>query len=1016
VGRALLVQIFVCVAFVWGASTAWAADPPAGGVSALIDALAPLTENPAATQEALKGLEAERAAAQQALGELDATLASIRQQIADAEAKKVALEKRLRAVEAGQKLLAVGLPAGDGTKTRVELPVPPGGETAPAVAPAPEAAPAPAPPIPAAAPNAPAPEVATAPPVPEVVATPAAITTPTDPALALYVESVKPILEARCLSCHSPEKHRGGLDLSTRAALLKGGDTGPALIAGDPDASLLIKSIRHEVEPHMPLKADKLPEGEIAVLVAWVKAGAPMPEGAAPAPQAKREMIVTDKDRDYWAYRALEDPAPPTVKDTAWVKNPIDAFVLAKLEEKGLTPTAQADKRTLIRRAYFDLLGLPPTPEEVEQFVNDAAPDAWEKLIDRLLASPHYGERWGRHWLDLARFADSDGYEFDKERPNAFPYRDFVIRALNADMPYDQFVRWQLAGDEFAPDEPQAIAATGFLAAGPFIDNQVTEQNRYDELDDIVSTTASTFLATNVGCARCHDHKYDPVPTRDYYSLLSAFTTVTRRDTVLGNRADAKRYADAVGTWDAGVKSAKKDLDDYIEEYRLPLRTAKVRALGISQQGQDLLLAKVDPGNAQQKLLLDLHGKSVEVNNDEVRKSLTSDQVARWDGLARKLQEAEKDKPAAPAMVFAMTDAQREPRESFLLARGNVEAKKETVQLGFLSVLPGNGDPAFDATLLRPAEAHTTYRRSAVADWIVNVDRGAGRLALRVVANRLWHYHFGAGIVRTPNDFGVQGERPTHPELLEWLAQEMQRNDWRFKPMHKLIMMSNAYQVATTFDEAKAKIDPDNHTWWRRAPLRMEAEVLRDSVLSVSGCLNPTMFGPAVYPAVPEDAIKIGSTLKWPLGVVDGPGTWRRSVYVSIRRSSRVPLFEAFDMPDTVISSGRRMATTTPTQGLELMNSPFVNDQAKHFSLRLRAEAWESQEAQVRRAYTLTLGREPKAEELEKSMRFIAQQATRYPAPRDQTGSFVPGHDPKERAMIDFCQVMLSLNEFAYVQ
>lgn len=977
---------------------------PPGGVAALLEALAPLTENPAATQEALKGLEAEHAAAQQALGELDATLAGIRAQIAEVEAKRASLEKRLRAVEAGQKLLATVVPAAAPAE-----PTPP-----PAATP-----PSPAPSVPAPAAAAPAPAIANVPaPAPAAAAdaAPAVSTAPADPAFAVFNDSVRPILEARCLTCHNEEKHRGGLDLTTRVALLKGGDSGPSLIVGDPEQSLLIKSIRHEAEPHMPLKAEKLPEGEIAVLVAWVKAGAPMPEGAAPAPQAKREMVVSDKDREFWAYRPLDDPAPPVVEDSAWVKNPIDAFVLAKLEEKGLAPAPPADKRTLIRRAYFDLLGLPPTPEEVEQFVNDAAPDAWAQLIDRLLASPHYGERWGRHWLDLARYADSDGYEFDKERPNAFPYRDFVIRALNADMPYDQFVRWQLAGDEFAPDDAQAIAATGFLAAGPFIDNQVTEQNRYDELDDIVSTTASTFLATNVGCARCHDHKYDPVPTRDYYRLLSAFTTVTRRDTVLGTRADAKHYAEAVGAWDAGVKLAKKDLDDYIEEYRLPLRTAKVRALGISQQGQDLLLAKVDPGNAQQKLLLDLHGKTVEVSNDEVRKSLTSEQVAQWDARASKVQAAEKEKPAPPAMVFAMTDAQREPRESFLLARGNVEAKKETVQLGFLSVLPGNGDPAFEPTLLRPAEAQTTYRRSAVADWIVSVDRGAGRLALRVVANRLWHYHFGAGIVRTPNDFGVQGERPTHPELLEWLAQEVQRNGWRFKPMHKLIMMSNAYQMATTFDAAKAKMDPDNHTWWRRTPQRMEAEVLRDSVLSVSGCLNPTMFGPGIYPSVPEDAIKIGSTLKWPLGVVDGPGTWRRSVYVSIRRSSRVPLFEAFDMPDTVISSGRRMATTTPTQGLELMNSPFVNDQAKHFSLRLRAEAWESQEAQVRRAYALTLGRAPKADELEKSLRFIAQQAERYPTKRDQTGSIVPGNDPRDRAMIDFCQVMLSLNEFAYVQ
>lgn len=836
-----------------------------------------------------------------------------------------------------------------------------------------------------------------------------------DPGLALFNESVRPIFEARCMNCHDGSSHKGGLDLSTRAALLKGGETGPMILAGDPDKSLLLKLVRYEAEPHMPHKAERLPEGEIAKLAEWVKLGAPVPENLSP-PKEKKELAVTEADRAFWAFTPLGAPAPPAVKDAAWVKNPIDNFILAKLEEQGLSPAPAADKRVLIRRAYFDLLGLPPAPEEVEAFVNDPAPDAWEKLIDKLLASPHYGERWGRHWLDLARYADSDGYEFDKERPNAFPYRDFVIRALNSDMPFDQFVRWQLAGDEYAPDNAEALAATGFLAAGPIIDNQVLEQNRYDELDDILSTTCSAFLAMNVGCARCHDHKYDPIPTRDYYRFLSAFGTTARKESVLGTREEAQKYTTILAAWETGMKARKSALEAYINQLRAPLRDGKIRALAIPDADKDLLLARADPGNARQRELLVSNDAAIKVTDEEVRKSLNPEQTAQWDEYARALQEAEKKKPAAPPLVYNITDAQRDPRESFLLARGNVAAKKEPVQLGFLSVLPGSGDAAFDAKLLRPADAPTTYTRTAVAEWIVNVDKGAGRLSLRVLANRLWHYHFGAGIVRTPNDFGRQGDRPTHPELLDWLAGQLQHEGWRLKPVHKLIMMSNAYQMGTAFDEAKAKVDPENHLWWHRRPARMEAEILRDAVLSVSGCFNPLMYGPGIYPAVPEDAIKTGSTAKWPLGVVDGPETWRRSIYIAIRRSARFPLFDAFDAPDTVISSGKRLATVTPTQGLELMNSPFINEQARHFAERVRAEAWQSREAMVRRAYALAVGRTPQAEELERALRFLQEQSERYPAPKDQTGAIIPGNDPFQKALVDYCQIVLSLNEFAYVE
>ena len=989
-GRALLFhRCWACcvvgVVLLSGARGEESAQP---GVAALIDALAPLSDDPAKAQAALKDLDAERQAAEASLSELNTTLENIRKQIAEAEAKKAALEKRLKAVDAGCRLVETAFaPA-----TPVPVPAPPATPaTTQAAAPTPAPSPAPA-----------------------ADATPA-VAPAGDPAFALFNDSVHPIFEARCLNCHDASAHKGGLDLSTRAAILKGGESGPMIVPGDPEKSLLIKLIRHEAEPYMPHKADKMPEGEIAKLVEWVKLGAGIPADLT-APKERKAFEVRAEDREFWSFRPLAAVAPPPVKDSGWAKNPVDQFVLAKLEEKGLTPAPEADRRTLIRRAYYDLAGLPPTPEEVEAFVNDAAPDAWEKVVDHLLASPHYGERWGRHWLDLARYADSDGYEFDKERPTAFPYRDFVIKALNEDMPFDQFVRWQLAGDEYAPENQDALAATGFLSAGPIIDNQVLEQNRYDELDDILSTTCSTFLAMNVGCARCHDHKYDPIPTKDYYRFLSAFTTTARKEAFLAPREEVEKFQVAMGAWDAGLKLKRGALDAYIGEKRAPLREAKVRALGIPEGDQALLLAKVNPEDARQKQLLDAHGATINVSDDEVRKSLTSEQVAQWDALARSVQETERQKPMSPPSVYAMTDAQHAPKESFLLARGNVGSKKEAVSLGFLSVLPGEGDAAFDATLLQPEKAPTTYRRTAVAEWIVNMDKGAGRLSARVLANRLWHYHFGAGIVRTPNDFGRQGDRPTHPELLDWLAGELVRGGWHLKPMHKLLMMSSAYRMGTEFNEASAKADPENHLWWRRRPQRVEAEILRDAVLTVSGCLNTRMYGPGIYPAVPEDAIKTGSTPKWPLAVVDGPETWRRSVYIAIRRSARFPFFEAFDMPDTVASAGKRLATVTPTQGLELMNSPFVNEQARHFAQRIAADAWRSRPEMVRRAYALALCRPPSDAELEKGLRFLEQQTARYPAPKDQTGAIIPGEDPFQKALVDYCQVVLSLNEFAYVQ
>ena len=748
---------------------------------------------------------------------------------------------------------------------------------------------------------------------------PAAPQVPVDAAhegVKLFREKVRPVLEASCFKCHGGEKTRGGLDLSTREKLLAGGDEGAGIVAGDPAASSLIKRIRHLEEPFMPPKSDKLPEASIREIEKWIAMGAPYDAplgGVVARPKGAGEMVVTASDRQFWSFQPLKKAEPPAVKDAGkWARTPIDRFILAKLEEKGIAANPIADKRKLIRRAYFDLIGLPPTPDDVERFVSDASPDAWEKAVERLLASPQYGERWARHWLDVARYADSTGYEKDEDRPNAYHYRDFVIRALNQDMPYDRFVKLQLAGDLIEPQNPQAWTATGFITAGPTETEKETDKSRYDEWDDMVSTVGSSMLGMTIACARCHDHKYDPIPTKDYYRLLAAFTTSKRMDRPLEGSAVVEQGS--------GERRDRRR----------------------SKEGTALAFGQVKEG----------------------------------------------------------------PSKTPLLNRGDPDSKGALLDQGFLSVVTVEGTPETHWPISQP--------RLALAEWITDVDRGAGRLTARVIVNRLWKHHFGRGIVGTPNDFGMQGDRPTHPELLDYLAGEMINRGWSLKAMHRLMMTSTAYMQDTTFDPARAKLDPDNKLLWRRTPARLEAEVIRDSLLAVSGNLNDTMFGPGVKPPLPLEVISTGSTKKWPTDIKDGPAVWRRSVYLFQKRSVRIPMMEAFDAPDMMASHGNRMATTVAPQALAMLNSDLARDQAERFAQRVIKEASGSARDRVVRAYWLALGRPPTEGETAKAHAFIDQQARIY---RDagRKGTLEEGRDGNP-AFVDFCQVLLNLNEFVYVE
>ncbi|HWG44307.1 MAG TPA: PSD1 and planctomycete cytochrome C domain-containing protein [Gemmataceae bacterium] len=710
----------------------------------------------------------------------------------------------------------------------------------------------------------------------------------------VFTTHVRSVLMDRCVKCHGGEKTRGGLDLTSRETLLKGGDNGAVVVPHQAKVSRLLQLAAHLDKPHMPPKGEILSPQQLTHLAAWIDLGAPYDRPLLNKSAAKKVMVVTDEDRRFWSFQPLQRSAVPKIKNEAWCRTPIDRFILAKLEEKNLTPNAEADRRKLIRRASFDLIGLPPTPEEVNAFVKDGSPDAYDKLLDHLLASPHFGERWARHWLDLARFAESHGYEQDYDRPNAYHYRDFVIKAFNQDMPYNTFVRWQLAGDEMEPDNPLALMATGFLAAGvhstQITKNQV-EKERYDELDDMARTVGTAMLGLTIGCARCHDHKYDPIPTKDYYRLLSTFTKTVRSD-------------------------------------------------------YDIVLDKTKPKPAKIKALICSEG--------------------------------------VPALRTHTQGGDFLPNTHFL-NRGDPNQKGDIAPQSFLQVLMRAPDGAKHWQVKPPTGWRTSYQRRALAGWITDVEYGAGHLLARVIVNRLWQHHMGRGIVGTPSDFGYQGEKPTHPELLDFLATELIANGWRLKPIHKLIMQSAVYRQSTRFDKERARLDVDNRLYGRRMPQRLEAEIIRDSLLAVSGRLDTHLFGPGTLDANHK----------------------RRSIYFFIKRSKLIPTMVLFDGPDSLQGTEQRTTTTIAPQALLLMNNAMVRSCAEELAKRIRPSDSVKLEDALRSGYAIALGRAVDDKELAESLRFVKEQMASYQSERKP--------EPRHLALTDFCQVLMELNEFIYV-
>lgn len=955
--------------------------------------------------------------------------------------------------------------------------------------------------------------------------------------LDFFETKIRPVLVENCYPCHSASAFdkgelKAGFFLDTRAGIRKGGESGhPAVVPGKVGESQILKALRQE-GPKMPPR-QKLADSIILDFAKWIEMGAPDPRDGK-NPVAMQPDLDIENGKKFWSFAPLKKSPVPAVKDAGWGRNPVDRFIRSRQETVGIKPNAFAHPRQLIRRAYFDLLGLPPSPEEVTVFENEAKEDfdgAYSRLLDRLLQSQHFGERWARHWLDLVRFAESNGYAFDRDRPNAYRYRDFVIRALNADMPYDQFVKLQVAGDQLDSQDPDSVAATGFLVAGPFTTQQTQkerERSRYEQLDDMVHTLGTSMLGLTIGCARCHSHKYDPVSQHDYYRLVSCFSEVGFADSGIDLQPDVYKKAKAefdqvraplvaaltnfekehlpgrmqewfknrkedpappkLGNWhhigpfpsdsfdkahdEAFPPETELDLTKTYKDGKVKwteqptwvdgtvhntltggnsanyiyrtIESPDVQTLALSLGSDDsikvwinskeVLAKKIGRGAAPDQEKVDIPLKNgvndllIKIVNgggpsgfyfqsssggppkdvhdllklaadkwDEKQTKTVLDWYKTVDEEWLKLNTvvADHDKKAPKpelTMIYSAKvkgttyDFGANTYKAFFLNRGNSDQKRGEATPGFLQVLMRNKDHEKN-WVESPAEGNgkpaAKPERVALADWLADVESGAGNLLARVIVNRLWHQHFGRGIVATPSDFGTRGERPSHPELLDWLANELIANGWKLKGLHRLMMTSATYMQAGMDLPGNFEKDPENLLFWKRDVRRLEAEIIRDSLLSVSGILDENMFG---------------------AGSLDEK-TARRSIYLTVKRGQLMPMLQLFDAPDAMQGIGNREESTVAPQALTLMNSPTISDWAGKFAARVRPKAEIALPEAVDAAYQTALSRKPESDEKQQMLAFIETQKQ----------SRSTAANAEDLAFRDFCHLLLCTNEFVYV-
>jgi len=920
-----------------------------------------------------------------------------------------------------------------------------------------------------------------------------------------FTRQVLPIIAKRCLACHGPDKAEGGLRLtSLEAATAALESEAHAIVPGNVDQSELLRRVATtEESERMPPEGDALSSEQIEILRRWIAEGATW--------------------KEHWAFGPLTARAVPEVTDKSWAKNPVDAFILHRLESAGLKPAPPAEKRMLLRRIYYDLTGLPPSPAEAKEFLEDDRPDAYEKLVDRLLASPRYGERWGRHWLDVVRFAETNSFERDTVKPHAWRYRDYVIQSLNDDKPFDQFAREQLAGDELDVVTKDSLIATGYYRLGLWDDEPADPvQARYDVLDDIVATTAQAFLGLTLNCARCHDHKIDPILQKDYYSLLSFFHGITPmavtgkkiETEVFDNPQERTAYESRVGELEAkrdDVQSKLTVLEDEFQsrynaqapagqhvvrsdfdelEYRfyreqwdaLPdfdLIRAESRgeiadrlvqidpqkglsdfaylfvgALKVPADGEYSFTLDSDDGSRlmiDDKTVVDHDGlhalgkpKTGQISLKQGRvsfrleyfqKSQAQGLELHWTGpgfaarplsgqatpeqkrfaaqlrtegpkvlgdkrfqeyqaLTKKLHELKgEDVPVARALVVREVGPQTP--ETFVLVRGNAHTKGVCVEPAFPAIF-NTSIPRMPA----PSQGATSSgRRLALANWIVSRDN---RLTSRVIANRIWQHHFGRGIVRSPNNFGLLGDPPTHPDLLDWLANQLVKYDWRLKPLHRLIVTSSAYRMSSRANPAGLAKDPANELFWRFDMRRLSGEEIRDSMLTMSGRLNLKMYGPGFYPDISAEVLAGQSRPGEGWGKSTPVEQARRSIYIHVKRSLITPILADFDFADTDSSCPARFITTQPSQALGQINGQFATSQATEFAARLRREASGDVRAQIGLALRLALCREPDPSSIERGLALIDDLERKHGQSADQ-------------ALAQYCLMVLNLNEFVYL-
>jgi mono/diheme cytochrome c family protein len=765
-----------------------------------------------------------------------------------------------------------------------------------------------------------------------------------DPAAVEFFEkNVRPVLSENCHSCHGPQKQKAGLRLDSAAAVGKGGETGPVITPGNPDASRLIKAVRQTDDDFKMPPKGKLTDAQIADLAAWVKMGAPWPAEATTTPNPAK---------DHWAFRPVMAPAIPDLKSES--RNPIDAFVRAKLAEKGLALSPPADRVTLIRRLTQDLHGLPPTPAEIDAFVNDPDPDADAKLLDRLLASPRYGERWGRHWLDVARYADSKGYVFVEERkyPYAYTYRDYVIRSFNDDLPFDRFILEQLAADRLPlGDDKHPLAAMGFLTLGRRFLNNV-----HDIIDDRIDVVSRGMLGLTVTCARCHDHKFDPIPSQDYYSLYGVFaSSVEPKDPPL---IETPQRTAALEAFEKELAKRQADVEAYRKKRQEATATLS-RALAMTPGLDPLALRAVVAAGPN---------PIAQLPADKFEKLLNRADRNALRTLVKKVETLKANSPAAPARAMAMNDAPQ-PVQPHVFLRGNPANVGPAVPRQFLEVLAGPDRKPFADGSGRLDLA------KAIAD-------PNNPLTARVFVNRVWAQHFGKGLVGTPSDFGVRSDPPTHPELLDHLADRFVKDGWSVKKLHRLMLLSDTYRQRSDDRPECVKADPENRLVWKFNRQRLDLEALRDGMLAVAGRLDTTIGGPAV-------------------DLLAAPFVLRRTVYGFIDRQNLPGLFRTFDFASPDTHAPQRYSTTVPQQALFLMNSPFAVEQAKAVAARPEVVGVSEPPARVDALYRLLYGRAPTGDEVEMGVRFVSEAS---PAPETKL-------TPWEQ----YAQVLLLANEFAFV-